>query len=253
MLNVSKGPIIKTIDISIKNLPVDNLSITQLSDLHLYPSTSKKTFDNIVNLTNFTNPDILVITGDVFDFDDIDFITKNFDFSKFKAKYGIFAITGNHEYYIKTENFFKIMKHFNIQVLDNRFQNVENIVNLIGIDDTENKKINQQKILTEINLQLDSNKNYSKLPKILLIHRPDIFDFASESGIDLQLSGHTHAGQIPPADIIEFIFFKYMVGLYSKNNKFNSKLYISPGTRFWGPPMRLFSKSEITKINLKKN
>ena len=84
-------------------------------------------------------------------------------------------------------------------------------------------------------------------PVILLSHQPDIFDKAVKSGVDLQLSGHTHAGQIPPMDLIVQFYFKYPYGLYHKDSAY---LYTSSGTGLWGPPMRLFSRSEIVKITL---
>ena len=86
-------------------------------------------------------------------------------------------------------------------------------------------------------------------PLILMYHRPERFDETVKYGIDLQLSGHTHAGQIPPMELIIRAVFKYPYGLYSKGQSF---LYTTCGTGTWGPPMRLSSRSEIIKFVLEK-
>ncbi len=245
IINNNKGPILKNLSIYNKNLQKQNITITQLTDLHFIPTTSKKTFDKIINLTNSTNPDIIVLTGDIFDFTDIKFIEKNFNLKKLKAKYGVFAVSGNHEYYIGIKNFYKIAKKLNIKVIDNNIVKISDLnINLIGLSDTNyvNEQNNKLK-----NLVSKINNNYSN---ILLVHRPNIFQFIKNKNILLQLSGHTHAGQIPPADIIEYLFFKYVYGLYKSSDK-SSKLYLSSGTNYWGPPMRFLNKSEIVKINIK--
>lgn len=246
IINNHKGPILKNLEIYDQNLKKQNITITQLSDLHFLPTTSKKTFNKIINLANSTNPDIIVLTGDIFDFTDIKFIEKNFNLKKLKTKYGVFAVSGNHEYYIGIKNFYKIAKNLNIKIIDDNIVKISDLnINLIGLSDTSdiNKQNNKLK-----NLVSKINNNYSN---ILLVHRPNIFQFIENKNILLQLSGHTHAGQIPPADIIEYLFFKYVYGLYKSSDK-TSTLYLSSGTNYWGTPMRFLNKSEIVKINIKK-
>jgi predicted MPP superfamily phosphohydrolase len=85
------------------------------------------------------------------------------------------------------------------------------------------------------------------LPKILLYHRPARFAEAVERGIGLQLSGHTHAGQIPPMDLLVWLIYKYPDGLYRLGHAY---IYTSTGTGTWGPPMRFLSRSEIVKLVL---
>jgi predicted MPP superfamily phosphohydrolase len=82
---------------------------------------------------------------------------------------------------------------------------------------------------------------------VLLYHQPLKFAEAAKRGVDLQLSGHTHAGQIPPMDLIVYLTYKYPAGLYRLGN---SHIHTSPGTSTWGPPMRFLSRSEINKLVL---
>ncbi|HEX7503545.1 MAG TPA: metallophosphoesterase, partial [Acidobacteriota bacterium] len=85
------------------------------------------------------------------------------------------------------------------------------------------------------------------IPRVLLYHRPTRFKEAVARGIDLQLSGHTHAGQIPPMDLLVWLIYKYPAGLYRLGLSY---IYTSPGTGTWGPPMRFLSRSEVTRLVL---
>jgi len=84
-------------------------------------------------------------------------------------------------------------------------------------------------------------------PIILLYHRPHGFDEAADKGVDLQLSGHTHAGQIPPMDLLVWLIYKYPCGLYKRGDSY---IYTTSGTGLWGPPMRFLSRNEIVCFNL---
>jgi len=117
------------------------------------------------------------------------------------------------------------------------------MIELVGIDDKTDKRFSG--IGSDLKLAL-KNCDSKKLI-VLLSHQPDIFDEAEKSGVVLQLSGHTHAGQIPPMDLIVLFAFKYPYGLYQKKSSY---LYTTSGTGIWGPPMRFFSRCEIVKIIL---
>jgi uncharacterized protein len=215
-----------------------------LSDLHLDFLKSDKWLKDIINKTNNINPDLIVITGDLIDND----LSKIQQFceslKKLKSKYGVYAVTGNHEFYVGINEFIKVAQHSNIKVLRNEKETISDSIELIGIDDNTGKRFSE--IGSDLKTAL---KNCDlKKPIILLSHQPDIFSEAVKNGVDLQLSGHTHAGQIPPMDLIVKFYFKYPYGLYHRNLSY---LYTTSGTGIWGPPMRLFSRSEIVKIILK--
>jgi predicted MPP superfamily phosphohydrolase len=193
------------------------------------------------------NPDIILITGDVSDMP----LNENgkfeeYGFDKLHAPYGVFAVTGNHEYYAGLNAFLEIFAKLGFRVLQNENVLIDNLINAAGINDIDHK--NRQVIEKVLSA---SDKNY---PVLFLSHQPESFDIAAEYGKDLniiQFSGHTHAGQVPPIDIARRFFMKYNYGLYKIGEK--AVLYVTSGTRYWGPPMRFITPSEITVITLKNS
>lgn len=243
--NVAREPVIKELKIRTGKLPqkLSGFVIIQISDLHINFLKSEKWLNKIVEKTNREYPDLVVITGDLIDADLCRLNHFCDTLKKLKSEYGIFAVTGNHEFYAGVDMFMDIAKNSNIKVLRNEKITIAGAFELAGIDDKAGRRFS--KVREELNSAL-KNCDFAK-PVILLSHQPDIFDEAQKLGVDLQLSGHTHAGQIPPMDLITMFYFKYPFGLYQKNG---SNLYTTSGTGIWGPPMRLFSRCEIVKIVL---
>ncbi|MGA2089884.1 MAG: metallophosphoesterase [Endomicrobiales bacterium] len=239
LLNVARGPHIKELSIHSTRLTTSTpITLVQLTDLHLNLMTSPGWLKNVVTTTNNLQPDIIVITGDLIESD----LTKRQDLCallrQLRAKHGIYAISGNHEDYAGLQVFEQVAREAGIAIIDNQTVATGAGIELIGISD---RPANPPYLTTIV----PSSSTFS----VLLSHRPDVFDRARTKGISLQLSGHTHAGQIPPMDAIVYCAFKYPKGLYEKDG---ATLYTNPGTGWWGPPMRLFSHCEILKIVLEK-
>lgn len=248
LVNGLQKPVVKEISVPIKDLPkeLSGFTIVHLSDLHLEEYKAPDHIPYIVDTVNGLKPDLVAITGDLIEDD----ICKSPWFCKqmqrFKATHGVTAITGNHEFYAGIENFIEFAKHSNIKILRNQSMTIAGSVQIIGLDDRDGRRFGGKGPDLEAAMK---NCDPAK-PMILLNHRPDDFDKAVEKGVDLQLSGHTHAGQIPPMDFLVWLYYKYPAGLFEHNGSY---IYTSYATGYWGPPMRFLSRCEIVKITLVSN
>ena len=247
LYNVSREIRIKEVKIKIDKVPkeLSGFTIVQLSDVHVDLLKSVKWLDDIVSKTNALNPDLIVITGDLIDYDLCNLEEYCKILKKLKSKYGVYGITGNHEYYTGYEKFLNIAENINMKVLKNEKVTIADSIELVGTNDEAGKRFPGG----SPDLKLALKGSDFKKPVILLAHRPTRFKEAVDLGVDLQLSGHTHAGQIPPVDLITKLIFKYPYGLHKLKSSY---IYTTFGTGTWGPPMRLFSRSEIVKIILEK-
>ncbi len=244
LVNQSQKPRVKNIHIHLKKTRINKkvIKIVQISDLHVERDTSIDRLIYIQEKINNYNPDVIVFTGDIIEYSGVDGRVLNI-FKNMNAGIGKFAVTGNHEYYVGIDSFYKFAKNASIKILENETIKINETVTISGIDDYMSAKAgNFDPDLYPFLKKLDKS-NYN----ILLAHRPYGFMDFSEHGIDLQLSGHTHAGQIPPMDLIVQIYYKYPSGFYEYNN---SHIYTSPGTGYWGPPMRFLSRSEILFLEI---
>jgi len=236
--------IINAANITIKDVEINNfgknMTAVQLSDIHIGTIKNSQYLSRIVKKTNELNPDVIFITGDLFDGSGK--ITKDTIKPLTELKAPTYFIMGNHEFYEGEDRVAELLKSTNITVLRNNITTF-NGVQIIGLDYSENK--------TYVAVQLEKLKIDSSKPSVLLNHVPLGYNDAKEKGIRLELSGHTHGGQIFPFSIATKIAFPKNKGLYTfENDSFS--IYVSQGTGTWGPPMRLGTRSEITLIHLKK-
>jgi len=245
LVNGLQHPSVKEISVPLKNLPkeLEGFKIVQLSDVHLEAYNGKKRMSAIIDKVNGLKPDLVVITGDLIDGNVCDDPSFCEHIKRMKPPHGVLAITGNHEYYAGLDTFYELANRSHIKVLRNESVTIADSLQVIGLDDRESKRFNGNgPELDRVIKNCDPSK-----PIILLYHRPLHFDEAVEKGVDLQLSGHTHAGQIPPMNLIVQLYYKYPHGLYKKDDAY---IYTSPGTGVWGPHMRFLSRNEITLITL---
>jgi uncharacterized protein len=225
------------------NIPIgitDNIRAVQISDVHIGPIRKKGFVKKMVDKIIYLNPDIIFITGDIFDGSsklESDILE---DFNRIKVP--ILFVMGNHDFYQGYDEVSQYMKLAHIKILYNQIYQFKD-VQIVGVPFSWSNtwsKNNLEEALEKI--EFDKNK-----PTILLYHLPREFEAAKEAGIDLQLSGHTHAGQFYPFNLFVKLMFPYIRGLYEKDGSY---LYVSQGTGTLGPPMRLGSRCEITLINL---
>jgi predicted MPP superfamily phosphohydrolase len=233
---------LKEVRIKVSNLNVPQYRIALIADIHINkytkPEKINKIFDRVLEL----NPDMIIIAGDIIDTD----INANdkyleYGFTKLTAPDGVFVISGNHEYYTGIKVFYDMFAKLpNIKVLNDENVLVDNKINIAGINDIN---YHNPELIWKV---LDTAD--PKYPTVFVSHRPDSFDFSAALDREIvQLSGHTHAGQIPPVWIVIKFFMKYWYGVYTQAQ---STMYITSGAVGWGPPMRLFNCSEIALIIL---
>lgn len=212
------------------------------SDIHLGNVVRKRRLVKWVDLINKQKPDLILLVGDIIDHSYRAVVTQEMDkeLRKLKATYGVYAVPGNHDYYAGIDQALDFLKSSGIQVLRDTAITVGNRLVLIGRDDLTNKN---RKPLHAI-----LNGIQSDLPKILLDHQPLSIKESIDNQIDFHLSGHTHDGQIFPFN--KFVSLIYEQG-YGYRRSGNTHSYVSSGLGLWGAPIRLGTRSEIVRINLR--
>jgi predicted MPP superfamily phosphohydrolase len=214
-----------------------NMTIVQLSDVHLGAIHNTHFLKRVVDKTNGLNPDAVLITGDLFDGGGVLDGDIAMLLNGFKAE--TFFTTGNHERYAGLDNAMAVLNKTKIRVLQNEAVDYKGI-QIVGIGDTYDDFTRPNDFVSKIAI----NKS---LPTILMYHQPTGIKEANEAGIDLQLSGHTHYGQFFPINLIVMVLSRYPYGLHDYNG---TKIYVTSGVGTWGPPMRLCSRNEIVVIHL---
>jgi predicted MPP superfamily phosphohydrolase len=235
-------------DVSIeKKSDLKELKCAMISDVHLGDSIGKDRLHNAVRIINGLNADLVVIAGDLIDNEIEPVENGNMleELKGIKSKYGVYAIMGNHEYYAsKTEEIQQLIENNSVKVLRDKSIVINNSFCLVGredvVADTYGYKRKELKDILN-----DADK---RLPVIVLDHQPKILDEPRKAGVDLQLSGHTHAGQFFPVSLFTHMMYEEDHG-YLKNGKFN--LIVSSGYGTWGPTVRIGSQSEILDIDIK--
>ena len=216
-------------------------------DIHLSPINDEKFLANIVEKINSLNPDIVLFPGDIVD--DKAEVLKRLNigksFKKIKSKYGVFASNGNHEFINGVEDADSFMRENGIEVLRDTMVTIDDAFIISAREDiTINNFTNKNRKSLESILN-GVDRSY---PIILLDHTPVKLDHARKNGIDLQLSGHTHHGQMWPGNIITNLIYEISWG-YKKVE--NTQYYVTSGAGTWGPPVRTGSRSEIVNIKVK--
>ncbi|MCD4655695.1 metallophosphoesterase [bacterium] len=220
------------------------LTIVQLSDLHLDRMKSVKWWENIVDQTNDLEPDIIALTGDIFDEHPGELEPFMPGLKRLSSTYGVFGTTGNHEFYTDTGGGLAMLADAGVMMLRNNGLIIPGVACIIGIDDPTGIRVGK---LDPPDFEKLGRNIPRNLPVIVMNHQPMYIDEIKLLGADIQLSGHTHDGQIWPFKWLNKLVFKYQNGLFQFDDFF---LYVSSGTGTWGPPFRIGTRSEIAVIRL---
>jgi uncharacterized protein len=237
---------VSNLEIPLAGLPkeLEGLTIAHLSDVHFGVLNNTGKLERLVALTNSLNPDLIVITGDWVDESVAHMEDMAGPLKKLRGKKGVYAITGNHDYYAGVDRAVGIMREAGIEVLRNEIRILPGGLQLLGIDDPTGAR-RMGDVAADF-AAIVSRADPSK-PSILLYHQPIHFEKAARAGIGLQLSGHTHGGQLYPVIHISKRIYPRTPGLHRLEKSF---LYVNRGAGTWGPPMRFLSPPEIALIRL---
>jgi predicted MPP superfamily phosphohydrolase len=243
-------------DITVKTLELtfpkgdgklSELNIVAASDIHLSPIDGEKLLERIIDKINSLKPDIVLLAGDIVDDKAEVLEQRNIgdSFKRLNPKYGVYTINGNHEFINGVDSSVRYAEHLGMKVLRDEYVVIDSGFYIIGREDVSMNSFtgSKRKSLKEIMSSINSDH-----PKILLDHTPVKLNQAEEQGIDLQFSGHTHHGQIWPANIITNMIYEISWGYKKKGN---THYYVTSGAGTWGPPVRTGSKSEIVNIKIK--
>ena len=238
----ARRPRVVRVTVPIRDLPPDlaGLRIVQLSDLHVGPTIRRRFVDAVVDVANGLSPDLIAVTGDVAD----GFVPELRDhvapLARLRAPLGSFFVTGNHEYYWDPRGWIRELERLGLSVLTNEHRLLtrgNGRLLLAGV--------------TDLSAGPDPHAAMAGAPesdvRVLLAHQPRSAYAARAAGFDLQLSGHTHGGQFFPFNLLVRLFQPFVAGLHRLEEMW---LYVSRGTGYWGPPLRLGAPSEITLIEL---
>jgi predicted MPP superfamily phosphohydrolase len=241
-------PRIRTLDILLsKNIRgLKTLNIVVASDIHLGTLVGRTRLDRIAARINELKPDLILLPGDIVDEDLAPVIRQNMgdSLTKLKARWGVFAITGNHEYIGGVEEACRYLEDHGVTLLGDTVIRVNDSVTLIGREDRSIFRFSgkRRKPLVELMDRVDRNGLV-----ILMDHQPFQLEDGESNGIDLQLSGHTHHGQMWPLNFVTEMVYELSWGYKKKND---THIYVSCGVGTWGPPVRLGNRPEIVNIRV---
>lgn len=243
---------VKHLTVHLKKLPesLRKLRVVQLTDMHVGLTIGRDFVEDIVRKVNALEPDVVAITGDLIDGSVEDLGHAVAPLGEIRAGLGTFFVTGNHEYYSGADSWLGFLGGLGIRVLRNEHVELAkngDTIHIAGVDDwTAHQFGNGHGADMARAMQ---GRDTSK-PVVLLAHQPVHFEEACEHGVDLQISGHTHGGQIFPFGLLTRLVQPFLSGLHRRGD---SQIYVSSGTGYWGPPMRIAAPAEITLIELDRD
>jgi predicted MPP superfamily phosphohydrolase len=249
-------PRVNEVPVRLERLPpaLSGLTLAQITDLHVGPTIGEKHVRRVVDMTNDLRPDAIVITGDLVDGGVAELRRATEHLARLRARYGVYFVTGNHEYYAGVRPWLDELARYGIRALRNERVTIGDrgpggaSIDLAGVDDWSRER-GEDGRWPSLDRALQGRDRDRSL--VLLAHQPRGVAEAVRSGVELQVSGHTHGGQIFPWTLVVAAVYPFCKGLYHhREGGAEGQIYVSCGTGYWGPPMRLGAPAEVAKIVL---
>jgi uncharacterized protein len=250
LYNARKRAGVRRVDVPIANLPValHGFTIAQISDIHVGPTIKRNYLDAIVDAVNGLKADLIAVTGDLVDGSVAQLAQHTQPLARLSARHGAYFVTGNHEYYSGVEAWLVEIRRLGLRVLMNEhvvLMHEGAAVVVGGVTDHSAHHYDPAQRSDPAAAMVGAPRNAAF--KLLLAHQPRSAFAAAPVGFDLQLSGHTHGGQFLPWTFLVRLQQPITAGLHRIQSLW---VYVSRGTGYWGPPLRLGAPSEITHLRL---
>ena len=244
-------PVVRRVPVTIPGLgrDLDGLRIVTFSDGHLSATYGGRRFERLVELVNEQRPDVVAIVGDLVDSDLSELREEAAPLADLVSGQGVYFVTGNHEYFVDTEPWLRHLPTLGVDVLRNERVPIRSgaaTFDLAGIDDRTAASSGLPGHGADLDAALDGRDDST--PVVLLAHQPVMVEQARAAGVALQLSGHTHGGQLWPFDYAIRLDQPSVEGLSRHGD---TQLYVTSGAGYWGPPMRIGARPEVTVVELR--
>jgi hypothetical protein len=252
-VRAATGPVaVKRVEVTLARLPLahDGLRIAQITDIHVGPTIGHAFVQDLVRRVNALAPDLVAITGDLVDGTVAELGAAVAPLAELRARHGVFFVTGNHEYFSGVEPWLAELGRLGVRVLRNERVSIGSgmdAFDLAGVDDQSAERFGGPPHKDAVALALGDRDPAREV--VLLAHQPRSFSLAKGHGVGLQLSGHTHGGQVWPFGLLVRLSQPFIAGLHRDGD---AQIYVSRGTGYWGPPMRLAAPAEITELVLRR-
>lgn len=254
-LRVRRGPIVAKVTVRVGDLApaLEGLRIVQLSDVHVGPTIGRAYLADVVAKVRALDPHIVCITGDLIDGTVAEVGPDVALLAEMRPSLGTYFTTGNHEYYSGHEQWLAFLPTLGIEVLRNRRVRITHggaSLDVAGIPDLQGARFGDP---ADLEVALAGRAPDDRTPLVVLAHQPKQAIGAAARGATLVLSGHTHAGQLAPFGVFAKIgqpSIRGLVALPQPHHAGMTWLYTSEGTGYWGPPLRVGTRSEVTLLTL---
>jgi len=246
----NSAPVVRRVPVRIPRLDpaLAGLRIVTFSDAHLSATYGGRRFERVVDLVNAQRPDVVAIVGDLVDGDVAELREDVASLADLVSEQGVYFVTGNHEYFTDTTGWLRYLPTLGVRVLRNERVELRRgaaAIDLAGVDDRTASASGLPGHGADLDAALDGRDDAR--PVVLMAHQPVQVAQARAAGVDLQLSGHTHGGQLWPFDYAVLLDQPVVEGWSMQGD---TQLYVTAGAGYWGPPMRIGARPEVTVLEL---